>query len=74
MDTNDPRESRVERLTLQLDQLEQDWIGRTIGIGYDADTDTGRIVITFEPQGAPALALRIVCDVDAVRVGRGDSN
>lgn len=74
MNADSPRSSRVERLTLQLDQLEQDWIGRTVGIGYDADTDTGRIVITIEPQDAPALALRIVCDVDAVRVGRGDAN
>jgi len=68
------RISMVERLSHQLDRLEQDWIGQTIGIGYEADTDTGQITITLEALNAPALTLTITADVTDIHVGAGDEN
>ena len=74
MKSRKPRESIAHRLTLALDAIEQAWIGRTIGIGYDCDTDTGRIKITLEPAGAPEHIVTISADVQDVKVGTGDPN
>ena len=69
-----PSEHIAQRLTLSLDQLEQNWIGKTIGIGYDCDTETGRSTLSFEPAGDDANTLTVVADVRDVRPGRGNAN
>ena len=69
-----PSEHIAQRLTLSLDQLEQNWIGKTIGIGYDCDTETGRITLSFEPVDDDANTLTVIADVRDVRPGRGNAN
>lgn len=67
-------EAIASRVTRCLDQIEQNWIGRTIGIGYDCDTDTGRITIVLEPKDAPEHTVTITADVTDVLVGVGSTN
>jgi hypothetical protein len=74
MKPKNPREAIADRLTRCLDQIEQNWIGRTIGIGYDCDTETGRIKIVFEPNDAAEHTVTIVADITDVSVGTGDAN
>ena len=68
------REAIADRLTRCLDQLEQNWIGKTIGIGYDCDTETGRIRLIFEPQGAPEHTVTVSADITDISVGQGNAN
>ncbi len=74
MKPKNQREAIADRLTRCLDQIEQNWVGRTIGIGYDCDTDTGRIKIVFEPKDAAEHTVTIVANVTDVSVGTGDAN
>lgn len=68
------REAIAKRLTLCLDEVEQSWAGRPIGIGYDCDTDTGRITLRFGPADAPEHTVTLNVDVEDVQVGRGSVN
>lgn len=69
-----PTESIAQRITLALDALEQAWRGKTVGIAYECDTDTGRIRVTFEPLGDDANTLTIYTDVRDIHPGRGNTN
>lgn len=68
------REAIAQRLTMALDQMEQNWTGKTVGIGYDCDTETGRITLSFEPAGDPENRLVVIADVEDVRPGHGNQN
>jgi hypothetical protein len=68
------RSAAVERLTKQLDRLEQSWNGQTIGIGYDADTGEDVITITLEPTDDPVHGMTITARVADVTIGTGDEN
>ena len=67
-------ESIVNRVTRALDKLEQQWEGKTIGIGYEVDVEVGQIILTLEPEGHPELSLNISVDISGVFVGAGDAN
>ena len=67
-------ESMLMRTTAVLAKLEEAWKEKTIGIGYECDTASGRMTITFEPEGCPELAIQISTDVANVCVGEGDEN
>jgi hypothetical protein len=69
-----PTESIARRLSLALDHLEQAWIGKTVGISYDIDTETGRVKLSLEPAGDDANTLTIHADVRDIRPGRGNDN
>jgi hypothetical protein len=74
MEPKTPREARAERIALGLASLEKQWRGKQVGIGFDADTDTGRIVITFGVADEPAFTVTITADIDGVSIGTGDAN
>lgn len=74
MNPRSPREAAAQRLARALDQMEQNWIGKTVGIGYECDVDSGRITLTFEPVGDAANVLTITADVADVRTGQGPQN
>lgn len=74
MRTPKQTEAISERLAISLAKLEQNWSRSVIQIGYECDTDTGRIVIRFEPVGDPANILTVSADVADVRAGDGPSN
>jgi hypothetical protein len=67
-------ESIVNRVTKALDKLERQWVGKTIGIGYEVDVEVGQIILTLEPDGEPQLSLNISVDISGVFVGVGDEN
>lgn len=67
-------EAMVMRITSNLDKLEQAWVGKTIGIGYDIDVEVGRINLVFEPEGEPENALVVHVDVADILIGQGDDN
>lgn len=69
-----PTETMARRLALALDHLEQAWIGKTVGIAYDIDTDTGRVKLSIEPAGDDQNTLTIHADVRDVRPGRENAN
>lgn len=64
----------AQRLTMALDSIEQAWIGKTVGIAYECDTDTGRIVITFQSMSDPAQCVTVRAHVTDVDVGTGPKN
>jgi hypothetical protein len=64
----------AERVAANLDKLEQAWIGKTIGIGYDIDVEVGRFTITLEPDGEPENALQLSVDVANICIGQGEEN
>lgn len=68
-----PREQMVERLALNLKRLEESWIGQGIGIGFDADLDTGRVTIYIGP-GGQTFRLTITANAEDVRIGEGEWN
>ena len=74
MSSRKKRSAAVELLTKQLDRLEQSWAGRTIGIGYDADTGEDVITITLEPTDDPTHAMTITARVADVTIGTGNEN
>lgn len=74
MRTPKQTEAIAERLSVSLAKLEKNWARSVIQIGYQCDTDTGRIVIRFEPVDDPANILTVSADVADVRVGEGPSN
>lgn len=67
-------EAMVMRLSKGLDAIERAWAGKTIGIGYEADVEVGRIVLTLQPEDSPQDALRISVDVANVWIGEGEEN
>lgn len=67
-------EAIVDRITRALDRLEEQWEGKTIGIGYEVDVEVGQIILTLEPDGEPELSLNISVDISGVFVGVGDEN
>lgn len=67
-------EAMVDRITAALDRLEEQWEGKTIGIGYEVDVEVGQIILTLEPDGEPELSLNISVDISGVFVGAGDEN
>lgn len=64
----------ARRLTLALNSIEQAWVGKTVGIAYECDTDTGRIVITFQSMDDPAQCVTIRAHVADVDAGLGSKN
>lgn len=74
MEPKTPRESRAERTALNLAKMERAWKGKAVGIGFDCDTETGRIVVKFGPVDHPALTITITADIDSISVGEGDEN
>ena len=68
------REAIAERLALALAKLEQSWQGKTIGIGFSCDTETGRIRLSFEVPRDPAFTLTVTANVEDVKVGNGPEN
>lgn len=69
-----PTEYIAQRITMALDHIEQAWIGKTVGIAYECDTETGRIRVSFEPLGDDANTITIYADVRDIHPGRGDAN
>jgi hypothetical protein len=67
-------ESIVTRVTRALDKLEQQWEGKTIGIGYEVDVEVGHIILTLQPDDQPELSLNVTVDISGVFVGVGDEN
>lgn len=67
-------EAMVLRVTRALDAIERAWIGKTIGIGYEADVEAGRIVLTLQPDECPHEAVRVSVDVANIWVGEGEEN
>jgi fibronectin type 3 domain-containing protein len=67
-------ESIVGRVTRALDRLEQQWEGKTIGIGYEVDVEVGHIILTLQPEDQPELSLNVTVDISGVFVGVGDEN
>jgi fibronectin type 3 domain-containing protein len=67
-------ESIVGRVTRALDKLEQQWEGKTIGIGYEVDVEVGHIILTLQPDDQPELSLNVTVDISGVFVGVGDEN
>lgn len=67
-------ESIVNRVTRALDKLEQQWEGKTIGIGYEVDVEVGHIILTLQPDDQPELSLNVTVDISGVFVGVGDEN
>jgi len=67
-------ESIVNRVTRALDRLEQQWEGKTIGIGYEVDVEVGHIILTLQPEDQPELSLNVTVDISGVFVGVGDEN
>lgn len=68
-----PREQMVERLAFSLKRLEKSWIGQGIGIGFDADLDTGKVTLYIGPEGQ-TFNLTVTANADDVRVGGGEWN
>ena len=66
--TPQQRDAMTRRLAVGLKKLERSWSGKTIGIGFDADMDTGRITMTIGPEG-PTFNLVVTAAVEDVRVG-----
>lgn len=69
-----PTEAIARRLALALNSIEQEWIGKTVGIAYDIDTDTGRVRLDFVPKGAEEQTVTVFADVRDVRAGKGGEN
>ena len=67
------REQTTERLAVGLKKLEQSWQGKPVGIGFDADLESGRITLTIGPEGQ-TFNLVVSADVDDVRIGSGERN
>jgi hypothetical protein len=67
-------ESMIMRITKALGYLEEQWEGKTIGIGYECDVEAGRINLILEPDGEPELCLQVNVDISNVLVGQGDGN
>lgn len=67
-------EAMVDRITASLDRLEEQWEGKTIGIGYEVDVEVGRIILTLEPEGHPEHALEVSVDIANIRAGMGEDN
>jgi hypothetical protein len=67
-------EAMVMRVSKGLDAVERAWAGKTIGIGYEADVEVGRIVLTLQPEDSPQDALRISVDVANIWIGEGEEN
>lgn len=55
-------------------RLEQQWEGKTIGIGYEVDVEVGHIILTLQPDDQPELSLNVTVDISGVFVGVGDEN
>lgn len=74
METPNPREARAERIALGLANLERSWSGKPVGIGFDCDTETGRITVSVGAIGEPAYTFAISADIDDVVIGEGPRN
>ena len=74
MMTPKQREAITKRLAVGLRYLEKSWNGKTIGIGFDAYMDTGRITITLGPDGGQTFNLVVSANVEDVRIGDGEFN
>lgn len=67
-------EAMVLRVSASLEHLEQQWEGKTIGIGFECDVEAGRMNIVLQPTGRPDLCLQMNLDVANILVGRGGEN
>lgn len=66
---------RAEALAAALTALEAQWEEHHhLGIGYDIDDETGKVIVTFGPDGCPEKAVRIVTDIHSIFVGQGPAN
>lgn len=67
-------EAMVLRVTSALRAVEAQWKGQTIGIGYEADTASGRVTVTLQPEDRPHERIVIAADVANISVGAGETN
>ncbi len=67
-------EAMVKRTAAALAALEEAWVGKTVGIGYEVDVEAGRFNLTFEPIDHPEYAVQVNVDVANILVGEGDEN
>lgn len=67
-------EAMVMRVSRGLDAIERAWVGKTIGIGYEADVEAGRIVLVLQPEDSPQHSLRVSVDVANIWIGEGEEN
>lgn len=67
-------EAMLMRVSAALERLEQQWEGKTIGIGFDCDVEVGRVNLILQPTDEPELCLQLNLDVANIMVGQGDEN